>query len=243
MNGSKADIIARLQREILPLQGYKPLQNKQAQGFGLAEINASFPNKTFPLGGVHEFCCDSKEGLAATGGFISGILSTLNKNGGASIWIASSQHIFPPALRSYGLDPERFLFVLMKRDKDIFWAMNEALQCSGLNAVIAELKSLSFTASRRFQLAVEESGVTGFIIRDNPGNLNTTASITRWKIKPLASDTSDDLPGVGFPRWQVDLQKVRNGIPGSWTVEWAHGQFNLLSSEQKHLHMLQKKTG
>lgn len=243
MNGSKADIIARLQREILPLQGYKPLQNKQAQGFGMAEINASFPNKTFPLGAVHEFCCDGKEGLAATGGFISGILSTLHNNGGTSIWICSSQNIFPPALRYYGLNPERFLFVLMKREKDILWAMEEALKCSGLNAVIAELNNFSFTSSRRFQLAVEESGVTGFIIRENPGNLNTTASISRWKIKSLASDTTDDLPGIGFPRWQIDLQKIRNGNPGSWTVEWAYGHFNLLSNEQKHLHILQKKTG
>lgn len=243
MIGSKADIIARLQRDILPLQGYKPLQNNHIQDFGLGQINASFPNKTFPLGAVHEFCYDGKEGLAATGGFISGILSTLNKNGSTSIWISSSQHIFPPALRYYGLDPERFLFVLMKREKDIQWAMEEALQCSGLNAVVAELNSLSFTSSRRFQLAVEESGVTGFIIRDNPGNLNTTASISRWKIKSIASDTSDDLPGVGFPRWQVDLQKIRNGIPGSWTVEWAYGQFNLLNTEQNHLHIIQKKTG
>jgi hypothetical protein len=35
----------------------------------------------------------------------------------------------------------------------------------------------------------------------------------------------EGLPGIGFPRWQVDLQRVRNGTPGSWQLEWAGGQF------------------
>jgi len=34
------------------------------------------------------------------------------------------------------------------------------------------------------------------------------------------------LPGVGFPRLNVELLKVRNGKPGSWQVEWANGKFN-----------------
>jgi protein ImuA len=242
MNGSKSDIIARLQKEILPLQGYKPTQ-KHVHSFGLGSINQSFPEKTFPVGAIHEFCCDGKEGMAATSGFISGILSSLNQQGGASVWIGLSQHIYPPALKLYGLDPESFLFVLMKKEKDIMWAMEEALHCNGLNAVIAELHTFSFTTSRRFQLAVEDSGVTGFIIRNNPKNLNTTASVSKWKIKPLSSDTSDDMPGVGFPRWQVDLTKIRNGKPGSWIVEWINGHFNLINSVSKDLHILQKKTG
>jgi protein ImuA len=36
----------------------------------------------------------------------------------------------------------------------------------------------------------------------------------------------DDLPGVAFPRWQVELLKVRNGKPGIWQLEWANGKIN-----------------
>jgi protein ImuA len=35
----------------------------------------------------------------------------------------------------------------------------------------------------------------------------------------------DDMPGVGFPRWNVELLKVRNGKPGSWQIEWKAGKF------------------
>ena len=40
------------------------------------------------------------------------------------------------------------------------WAIEEALKCDGLAAVIGEMKELSFTNSRRLQLAVEKSHVT-----------------------------------------------------------------------------------
>ncbi len=32
------------------------------------------------------------------------------------------------------------------------------------------------------------------------------------------------MPGVGAPRWKVELLKVRNGLPGAWIVEWVDGR-------------------
>jgi len=103
--------------------------------------------------------------------------------------------------------------------------MDEALKCAVLTTVIGELKSISFKASRRFQLAVEQSGVTGFILRENPSKLNTTTCVSRWKISHLPSEMIDYLPGVGFPTWRVELLKIRNGKPGSWNMMWRDGKF------------------
>jgi protein ImuA len=72
-------------------------------------------------------------------------------------------------------------------------------------------------------LAVEQSRVTGFIVRRNPKNL-VTACVSRWRITSLPT-ASTDLPGVGFPRWNVELLKVRNGKPGAWQLEWVDGRF------------------
>jgi protein ImuA len=33
------------------------------------------------------------------------------------------------------------------------------------------------------------------------------------------------MPGVGFPKWNIELLKVRNGKPGSWELEWRNGSF------------------
>jgi protein ImuA len=103
--------------------------------------------------------------------------------------------------------------------------MEEALKCNGLAAVTGELSELSFNSSRRLQLAVEQSAVTGFVIRRKSANLNTTACLTRWLIRALPSEKDGDMPGVGFPGWRIELQKVRNGKPGIWDVEWKNNQF------------------
>jgi protein ImuA len=34
------------------------------------------------------------------------------------------------------------------------------------------------------------------------------------------------MPGVGHPRWKVELLKVKNGQPGSWTIEWKKKSFH-----------------
>ena len=121
--------------------------------------------------------------------------------------------------------------------------MEEALKCDSLSAVVGDMKELSFTNSRRLQLAVERSQVTGFILRNNPRNLNTTACVSRWKITPLPGESAEDLPGVGFPRWNVELLKVRNGKPGSWQIEFAGGRFRLISKIAAIALEQQKKTG
>lgn len=243
MIASKADIIAQLRKEILPLQGFKALSKNAVSDIGLGPIKSAFPNGVFPSGAVHEFLSTSAENATATTGFVSGILSSLMKKGGASIWIGASRTIFPPALKLFGIVPDKIIFIELKKEKEMLWAMEEALKCEGLAAVIGEIKELSFTDSRRLQLAVEQSQVTGFVLRNNPRSVNTTACITRWTITSIASELANEMPGVGFPRWNVDLLKVRNGKPGSWQMEWVAGKFRHIPAISIVVPVQQKKTG
>ena len=243
MPATKADIIAQLQKDILFLQGFKPSLNGTAADVVPGPIKDAFPGASFPLGVVHEFLPGGAEDTAATGGFIAGVLATLMRSSGVSLWISSSRTLFPPALKSFGIDPGKIIFIDLEKEKDILWAMEEGLKCDGLAAVVAEIQEISFTVSRRLQLAVEQSRVTGFILRRNPRNLNTTACISRWKIIPLPSELADDLPGVGFPRWNVELLKIRNGKPGAWQIEWAAGRFRHISRIPSTALEHQKKAG
>ncbi len=222
---TKAAIINRLKKEILPLQGFKStLQNVALNGL-LGPVVKAFPNNSFPLGAIHEFISDGATDTASTNGFISVLLHKLMKKKGVSIWIGNTATIFPPALKSFGIAPGQIIFIDLKKEKEMLWAMEETLKCEGLSAVIAFIPELGFTASRRLQLAVEKSKVTGFIVRQNPRNINTTACITRWKITADASKPLYGLPGLGFPRWHVELLKVRNGQPGKWVIECKGGKF------------------
>ena len=243
MPASKADIIARLQREILSLQGFKPITNGNASDLGLGPIRSAFRDSKFPVGAIHEFLCSGREEISATGGFISGLLSTLMKNGGAALWINSSRNVFPPGLTLFGIEPHKILFIELHKEKDVLWAMEESLKCEGLAAVVGEVNQLSFMASRRLQLAVEQSRVTGFVLRKQDSNINITSCVTRWKISHLPSVSENELPGVGFPRWNVELIKVRNGKPGTWEIEWRGKRFRHASSLRVIRRDEQKKTG
>ncbi|WP_261387496.1 ImuA family protein [Chitinophaga pinensis] len=123
--------------------------------------------------------------------------------------------------------------------------MEEALKCDGLAAVIAELPEIGFTQSRRLQLAVEQSKVTGFILRTSSRSVGTTASAARWQITPLPSAMENDMPGVGYPRWQIELLKVRNGRNGVWKMEWSEGRYTILQepSSNKNVPVHQLKAG
>ncbi len=243
ITSTKAALIAQLQKDILPLQGIKRILRPGASNVLPYAMTNAFPNAQFPLGAVHEFIFIGDETNASTAGFISGILASVINRGGSCIWISSSKTVFPPALKSFGIAPERMIFIHLQKEKEILWAMEEALKCDSIAAVVAEMKELSFINSRRLQLAVEQSRVTGFVLRNNPKNLNTTACVTRWKISPLPSELADDLPGVGFPRWNVELLKVRNGKPGTWEIEFSEGRFKHISRIAAIALEQKKKTG
>jgi protein ImuA len=242
VSAEKTNTISKLQDAILRMQGFKSLGNPAVE-IGLGAINNAFPNATFPTGCIHEFISTSNEDTAATSGFVSGLLSLLMQRDGTSLWISSSRTLFPPALKLFGLQPDHFIFIDLKKEKNVLEAMDEALKCAALNTVIGEVKDLSFTASRRLQLAVEQSRVTGFILRQNSRNLSTTACVSRWKISHISSETIDDLPGVGFPSWRVELLKIRNGKPGSWDMQWRGGRFVPLEQSPVFIKEQKRKVG
>lgn len=240
--GKTSTIIAELQTDILRLQGFKP-SNSIPVDVGLGPIKEAFLNGSFPLGAIHEFLAEGVEDAAATSGFIAGLLAPLMEKNGTTLWISSSRTLFPPALKSFGIQPDRVIFIDLQKEKDILWSMDEALKCGALTAVVGEMKEISFTASRRLQLAVEQSQVTGFVLRRNPRSLNTTACVSRWKISSLPSELDDDLPGVGFPTWRVELLRVRNGRAGSWDVRWVNGSFQPVHKIPVRLEEQHQKAG
>lgn len=237
----KDDIIRKLQREVLSFQAGKKSPGSRSIHTGLGPIEKAFPEQVFPFGAIHEFLSTATEDAAATNGFIGGLLSPLMQQGGACLWISNKRIIFPPALKLFGLEPDRVIFVDAANAKDALWAVEEALKCEVLAAVVGEIRELSFTESRRLQLAVEHSRVTGFIHRYQPRSENTTACVTRWKIKQMASVPEEGMPGVGSPKWNVQLIKVRNGKPGAWDIEWSSGGFQHITKQAVPLPEIPKR--
>lgn len=229
---AKQEIIKQLQEKILRLEGFKVnTESINAVDFGLAGIESAFPFETFPTSAIHEFLSPTAAHATATSGFITVLLAKLMRTENFCLWISTKRSLYPPGLTYFGIAPHKIIFVDVTQDKEALWVMEQALKCTALAAVVAEMGEVSFSESQRLQLAVEKSNVTGFLHRRRPRHENTLACVTRWKIRSMASHVPNGLPGVGYPTWEVFLEKVRNGRPGKWQVSWQNNQLVHLPNE------------
>lgn len=200
--------------------------------FELVAIDRALPEGGLALGAVHEILGtggDEEDGAVACS-FAAGILARLGADGegGPVLWCLKRPDLHGPGLLAYGLDPARLVLVMARRDADILWAVEEGLRAPGLAAVVGEIGRLPMVAGRRLQLAAERSGVTLFLLRrwcngaeaaaerDRP-----SAAVTRWRVTALPSIDIANAPGIGRPRWRVELLRVRGGVPALWDVEIA----------------------
>ncbi|MBS1644151.1 MAG: Error-prone repair protein ImuA [Bacteroidetes bacterium] len=221
---SKAALIQQLQQDILRLQsGHR--QSLPPLHTGLGILEQAFPQQCFPAAGLHELISYAPGHAAATQGFLAGLLQHILPQQAYTLWISTWRRLFPPALTAFGLDPSRVIFVDIPRNKEALWAFEEALKSGAVAAVVAEIPNVSFTESRRLQLALEEHQVTGLLHRYQPRSDNTIACVARWKVESAPSLVLGELPGIGFPAWRVQLLRVRNGRPGQWSLAWVDGGF------------------
>jgi protein ImuA len=219
--------IRRIERPTAAIHGVLP--------FGIAAIDRVLPGGGLARGALHEILGaggDEEDGALAAA-FAAGILGRLvtqrsSAGDGMVLWCLPRPDLYGPSLAAHGLDPAHLVLVQAPRDAEILWAMEEGLRAPGIAAVVGEVGTLAAVASRRLQLAAERSGITAFLLRRwrdggqaaRERNL-PNAAVTRWRIVALSSQPLPGEPGVGRPRWRVELLRCRGGEPACWEVEEA----------------------
>lgn len=199
--------------------------------FGIVAIDSFLPSSGLALGALHEVAVagpDSGQAAAATL-WAAGLVGRIT---GDVLWVLGSRDLFSPGLAAVGLHQDRLL--MTEAGKEVLLVMEEGLRHPGLAAVVGEIDGrLSLTASRRLQLAAEQSGVTAIALRrsrkfDDPALAEPNAALTRWRVRSLPSPPAlahaPDTPGVGPPIWQLDLIRCRGGQAASWIVKGCDAQ-------------------
>lgn len=193
--------------------------------FGVAGIDAALAEGGLALGSLHELggIGGDEEDCTVAAAFAAGILGRL---GGPVLWCTAWSDAYAPGLAAAGLPPGRLIFASCRSDGEVLWAMEEGLRAPRLAAVLGEVGALATTAGRRLQLAAEASGVTALVLRRWRTGAGAArhraapvAATTRWRVAALPSAPAPGEPGIGQPRWRVELLRCRGGFPGSWIVE------------------------
>ena len=205
----------------------RPAAARGVLAIGVAAIDRALSGGGLTQGAVHEILGaggDEEDGALAAA-FAARILGQSADNG-LVLWCLPRPDLYGPGLAAHGLDPGRLVLVRAPCDAEILWAMEEGLRSSGVTAVVGELGSLPAIASRRLQLAAERSGITAFLLRRwrDGGQAAReralpNAAVTRWRITALPSQPPRGEPGVGSPRWRIELLRCRGGEPACWELE------------------------
>lgn len=200
------DRLARLNRRERP--AWQPLPT------GLPVIDVLLPGQGLSRGALHELTGDE----AAMIGFLAALLGHA-RGITQLLWVRADAALYLHGLQQLGLDPSRLTVISTKRRDDRLWAAEEALRALPNGAVILELEQADLTETRRLQLAAEQSGGIGFLIRRDR---QPSAAATRWRIEPRPSAN-----GLG-PCWRVTLERCRGAKGGNdWDLEWDHATHTL----------------
>jgi protein ImuA len=148
------------------------------------------------------------------------------------LWIAEDLSLaengapYGPGLDGIGIAPERLITVAAARERDVLWAMEEALRCRAVGMVIGEMRprNIDQVATRRLALAAAAGNALGLILRTAPDD-GPSAAATRWIVgaapsSPHSGEGDDRRHGVGPPRLAARLVRNRRGHLGAWIVEW-----------------------
>jgi protein ImuA len=183
---------------------------------------------------LHEIRAMETRDVSAASGFATALLARLAGLDGRPALLVLEESAareggqpYGPGLDQFGLDPACLVVVLTERPEETLWVFEEGLRCTGLAAVLCELrghpKALDLTASRRLALRARESGVMGLMLRQAAA-AEPSAALTRWRVTPRPATAVDDFTeGIGRPAWRLDLERNRAGPTGSFDLEWDHG--------------------
>jgi protein ImuA len=222
-----------LKRRISAIESPIAPENGVNFATGCDEIDKYLPSSGFAAGALHEIQCASYGDRAASLGVALALCTRLlTEKPGPVIWCQLRDpdrlHLHAPGLMGLGIDPGRVTKITLRKEQDLLWAIEEALDCAYVAGVVGVLwseKLYDFTASRRLALRAKKSGVSAFVVRSHWAN-GTTAADTRWCISSAQSKAPRTghafLPRLGKAQWRLDMTKCKGAKPCAWNVVWDH---------------------
>ena len=132
--------------------------------------------------------------------------------GGTIIVVDRGGRFYPPAvmpwLAAAGVGGRRPQCIVARpaRDDDEVWAIDQALRCPGITAVLAWPRQAHPTAMRRWQLAARSSQAVGLLVRPGRARREPSWAMHRIAVAPVADGA------LGSRRLRLTL------VDGPWSV-------------------------
>ena len=223
--------VEALRREIARLEGGLPSAKASSIGSGCKAIDGLLPENGFRRGTLVEWLA-AGEGVGAAALALATAAEAC-RDGGGLVLLDRSREFYPPAAAAFAIDPTRLIVVHAMDRADHYWAMDQALRCPAVAAVVAWPDAMEdrFDGQtfRRLQLAAEEGGGLGLLIRPEAMRHQPSWADVRLLVEPLPITSSYGMKH----RQRVRMLRGRGGA-GSRAVEVE------IDDESRDMHLLQK---
>lgn len=214
-------------------QRHRPAQ-QPCFSSGCAALDRLLPGNGFRQGSLIEWLGDG------SGSGVSLLALTAARQlqrGGRMLAVVDSQNRFyPPAAQAWGIDLEKTIVIRPANERDELWSLDQALRCNHLAAVVAWPRRVDHYTFRRLQLAAEESGNVGLLVRPASVMREPTWSDVRLLISPRPS--SDKKFSAA---WQLNVRLLRcRGRFGEGQVRVEINELTGEIHETRHRHLATK---
>ncbi|HEX4130364.1 MAG TPA: hypothetical protein VHZ24_09990 [Pirellulales bacterium] len=143
----------------------------------------------------------------------------VDRTGRTVVVVDGQEEFYPPGAADQGLDLDRTLLVRTRSARDELWAIDQVLRCRGVGAVLAWPERCDQRTLRRWQLAIEQCGGLGLLVRPERVRDEPCWADLRLRVATLPVELPDSQPASSVGRrLRVELLHGRGAMAGG-TVE------------------------
>ena len=206
-----AALVERLRQQLRRLDARRPVRDTQPISSGCQGLDQLLPLGGFARGCLIECLADGPYAGGA-GLFAMIIARQAALQGGAIVVLDHQRWFYPPAAAVLGVDLEQVVVVRAHQSRDQIWALDQALRCPSVAAVWAPLEQLGEHDFRRLQLAAEEGGGLGLLIRSHKVRNQPSWSDAQLLIRPQTVDAQQLRTGRLL---RIEVTRCRQGRSGN----------------------------
>ena len=124
-----------------------------------------------------------------------------------------AKEFYPPASAWLGIDLDRLIVVQPASMADNLWALDQSLRCPGVAVVLAWPERLDPKTFRRLQLAAEQGGGLGFLLRPEGARHEPSWADVRLWVEPTGK--ARNFPTCANRRsLKIEMLRSRGGASG-----------------------------
>jgi protein ImuA len=204
---SSEALVRALRQRIDQVEGGRRPRQDAAVSSGCRALDRLLPERGFRRGTLVEWLAAGE----ASGVETLALVAAREACGKSRVLVVfdRARQFYPPAAVRLGIDPGDLILVQAANRADNTWAMDQTLRCPGVAVVLAWPDGLEGHDFRRLQLAAEEGGGLGLLVRPQDMQHEPSWADVRLLVEPLPMSASGHAR-----RMRIRVLRCRGGTGG-----------------------------